>query len=175
MCYSCNEGFSKAPGHRLVFSVRAGLFGWLGQALLLAAACCTVLQQASRLRHKVQKVRCQRKDDTDTQSKYRWTAKSKYEMQGTIATDMQGHNSYKLSSCHRHCADSAELSFVMVPMHHMKQVMHTFGNIPPVMCVMTYRLSGTVLVTAETPSTNLVLKMTLALLNMPSFRDTTMN
>ena len=30
-------------------------------------------------------------------------------------------------------------------------------------------------VTVETPSTNLVLKRTLALLNMPSFRDTTMN
>ena len=33
----------------------------------------------------------------------------------------------------------------------------------------------TVRVTAETPSTNLVRKMTLALLNMPSFRETTMN
>lgn len=30
-------------------------------------------------------------------------------------------------------------------------------------------------VTVETPSTNLVLKRTLALVNMPSFRDTTMN
>ena len=38
-----------------------------------------------------------------------------------------------------------------------------------------YLLSGTVLVTAETPSTNFVRKMTLALLNMPSFRETTMN
>lgn len=38
-----------------------------------------------------------------------------------------------------------------------------------------YLLSGTVLVTAETPSTNFVRKMTLALLNIPSFRDTTMN
>lgn len=35
--------------------------------------------------------------------------------------------------------------------------------------------SLTVRVTVDTPSTNLVLKMTLALLNMPSFRDTTMN
>lgn len=32
-----------------------------------------------------------------------------------------------------------------------------------------------VLVTVDMPSTNLVLKSTLALLNMPSFRDTTMN
>mmetsp|Transcript_8273 Transcript_8273/g.16703 ORF Transcript_8273/g.16703 Transcript_8273/m.16703 type:complete len:220 (-) Transcript_8273:2882-3541(-) len=32
-----------------------------------------------------------------------------------------------------------------------------------------------VLVTVETPSTNLVLKMVLALLNMPSLRETTMN
>ena len=31
------------------------------------------------------------------------------------------------------------------------------------------------LATVDTPSTNLVLKSTLALLNMPSFRDTTMN
>ena len=38
-----------------------------------------------------------------------------------------------------------------------------------------YLLSGTVLVTAETPSTNFVRKMTLALLNIPSFRETTTN
>ena len=32
-----------------------------------------------------------------------------------------------------------------------------------------------VLATVDTPSTNLVLKITLALLNIPSFSDTTMN
>lgn len=36
-------------------------------------------------------------------------------------------------------------------------------------------LAGTVRVTADTPSTNLVRKMTSALLNMPSLRDTTTN
>lgn len=35
--------------------------------------------------------------------------------------------------------------------------------------------SFTVRVTVDTPSTNLVLKITFALLNMPSFSDTTMN
>ena len=34
---------------------------------------------------------------------------------------------------------------------------------------------GTVRATVDTPSTNLVRKMMLALLNMPSLRDTTMN
>ena len=34
---------------------------------------------------------------------------------------------------------------------------------------------GTVLVTVETPSTNLVRKMTFAMLNMPSFNDTMIN
>ena len=37
------------------------------------------------------------------------------------------------------------------------------------------RASFVVRVTADTPSMNLVRKMTLALLNMPSFSDTTMN
>jgi hypothetical protein len=36
-------------------------------------------------------------------------------------------------------------------------------------------LEGTVLVTVETPSTNLVRNITLALLNIPSLRETTMN
>jgi hypothetical protein len=34
---------------------------------------------------------------------------------------------------------------------------------------------GSVLVTVDTPSTNFVQKMTLALLNIPSFNDTTIN
>jgi hypothetical protein len=34
---------------------------------------------------------------------------------------------------------------------------------------------GTVLVTVDTPSTNIVQKMTLALLNIPSFNHTTIN
>jgi hypothetical protein len=34
---------------------------------------------------------------------------------------------------------------------------------------------GTVLVTVDTPSTNFVQKMTLALLNIPSFNHTTIN
>ena len=35
--------------------------------------------------------------------------------------------------------------------------------------------SGTIRVTVDTPSTNLVRNSTLALLNIPSFRETTMN
>lgn len=42
-------------------------------------------------------------------------------------------------------------------------------------CLPLLAESLTVRVTVDTPSTNLVLKITLALLNMPSFRDTTMN
>jgi hypothetical protein len=42
-------------------------------------------------------------------------------------------------------------------------------------CLPSLDESLTVRVTVDTPSTNLVLKMTLALLNMPSFRDTTIN
>ena len=50
------------------------------------------------------------------------------------------------------------------------------ASIPPISEALSAALSaGTVLVTVETPSTNLVLKMQLALLNMPSYRDTTMN
>ena len=50
------------------------------------------------------------------------------------------------------------------------------ASMPPISDALSAALSaGTVLVTVDTPSTNLVLKMQLALLNMPSFRDTTMN
>ena len=49
------------------------------------------------------------------------------------------------------------------------------GRGMPLASNLAYLLPGTVLVTAETPSTNFVRKMTLALLNIPSFRETTMN
>ena len=65
--------------------------------------------------------------------------------------------------------------------HHMAEVHHILDMITRrpftfrQVSLVAHRLSGTVLVTAETPSTNLVLYMTFALLNIPSFRDTTMN
>ena len=47
--------------------------------------------------------------------------------------------------------------------------------LPLVMAVGREDTDCAYLVTVETPSTNLVLKRTFALLNMPSLRDTTIN
>ena len=56
-----------------------------------------------------------------------------------------------------------------VMLTHTRTHTHTHTHTHPHIHTRTH------LVTVDTPSTNFVLKSTLALLNMPSFRDTTMN
>lgn len=59
----------------------------------------------------------------------------------------------------------------------LRKPYHHQTDCPQIYRTRTYRARdfGTVRVTVETPSTNLVRKTTLALLNIPSFSDTTMN
>ncbi len=62
-----------------------------------------------------------------------------------------------------HCTPRTKHAGIMHPLRHAAK----FG--------MPHLRSLSVRVTVDTPSTNLVRKMTLALLNMPSLRLTTMN